>query len=332
MKRKPASSFTRQYISWFTWKKDAPLDLIETVCRQWIADRPQDPSPYSHLATAYDTHARKAEDIAPLIDKAIELYLADRSKSYDFDAANLASAFRLSADAAFKLKRYSQAVTAVKTAQALARDSSDAVYLLEARIWERTKQPALAEKAYRVAWRLGSKPAEDGLRAIYQKDKGTLAGFETWLNKEDNAPSNTLAKRAFPAFNLTGLDGKSYDLAALRGKVVVLNFWFIGCGPCKAEMPDLNQLVQDNAGKDVVFLAPALDEAESLRVFLKQTPFAYQVVAEAGTFAERQGIQSYPTHYVINQKGEVELTLYGAGEKNVTQIRNVLARLLSTGK
>src|SRR4051812_43635177 len=61
-----------------------------------------------------------------------------------------------------------------------------------------------------------------------------------------------------PAFSLTSLEGERFDLAALRGKVVVLNFWFTGCAPCVAEFGKLNGLVNKFKNKEVVFIAPTL--------------------------------------------------------------------------
>src|SRR5688572_27232831 len=49
----------------------------------------------------------------------------------------------------------------------------------------------------------------------------------------------------FPDFSLTSIDGKQFQLSELKGKVIMLNFWFIACAPCVAEMPLLNQLVEE---------------------------------------------------------------------------------------
>lgn len=72
-----------------------------------------------------------------------------------------------------------------------------------------------------------------------------------------------------PAFALVDINGHSYSLAALRGKVVVLNFWFIGCVVCHQEMPALKQLVTDyRANPKVVFISFARDDADRLRRYV----------------------------------------------------------------
>src|SRR5262245_30857907 len=73
-----------------------------------------------------------------------------------------------------------------------------------------------------------------------------------------------------PTFSLTSLEGEKFDLSALRGKVVVLDFWFIGCAPCVAEFGKLNDLVDKFKDKGVVFIALAMDDDAALRPFLKK--------------------------------------------------------------
>lgn len=68
-------------------------------------------------------------------------------------------------------------------------------------------------------------------------------------------------KLAAAAFSFTSLDGRRFELAALRGQVIVLSFWFVGCQPCQAEVPLLNKLVEQFHDQNGVFLAPALDES-----------------------------------------------------------------------
>ncbi|NML64586.1 TlpA family protein disulfide reductase [Hymenobacter sp. RP-2-7] len=108
-----------------------------------------------------------------------------------------------------------------------------------------------------------------------------------------------------PAFTLTDINGQSYSLAALRGKVVVLNFWFIKCGVCQQEMPALKQLASDyRANPAVVFISFARDEAERLRRYIaSKGDFGFAVLPLPPALAQEFGIEGYPTTAVLDRSG-----------------------------
>ena len=56
------------------------------------------------------------------------------------------------------------------------------------------------------------------------------------------------------------LDGQSHKLSALRGQIVVVNFWATWCGPCQEELPRLSQIAASYAGKPVSFVFISIDE------------------------------------------------------------------------
>lgn len=70
-----------------------------------------------------------------------------------------------------------------------------------------------------------------------------------------------VGKQALP-FSAKDINGKNYSLESLKGKVIVINFWFVECKPCVMEMPELNKLVEKYENKDVVFLGLAINEKE----------------------------------------------------------------------
>jgi len=137
-------------------------------------------------------------------------------------------------------------------------------------------------------------------------------------------------KRIAPAFSLTSLEGEKLDLSALRGKVVVLNFWFTGCAPCVAEFGKLNGLVDKFKDKGVVFIAPTLDNEAILKPFLKKHRFKYHVVPNAGslivsTYSDGSGEVVFPTHIVIDREGKIDTRLTGAEE--IGDVQKAIARL-----
>lgn len=108
------------------------------------------------------------------------------------------------------------------------------------------------------------------------------------------------------SFSTHDMNGKKVKLKDLRGKVVMLNFWFIGCPPCRAEIPELNKLVElyeDNP--NVVFLAVALDARYDIRNFLKIIPFNFDIIDDGSSIASIYKIHLYPTSVILDKEGKV---------------------------
>ena len=121
-------------------------------------------------------------------------------------------------------------------------------------------------------------------------------------------------------FIVTDLKGNNIKLSELRGKVVVLNFWFIKCKPCVIEMPHLNKLKKLYKNKNVTFLAITFDKKEMVEQFLDDHVFNYIIGANANDAISIYGVNSFPTNMVINQKGEIVLKEIGYR----TNIKDVL--------
>jgi peroxiredoxin len=118
---------------------------------------------------------------------------------------------------------------------------------------------------------------------------------------------------SLPGFNFTDLNGNVYNRGTTKGKVVVLNCWFIHCQACNEEMPDLNKLVEQTKGrKDIVFLGLAFDKPDSLKNFLTKKNFEYAIVAEKEDYMRNDlGIIYYPTHIIVNREGKIAKVIDG---------------------
>lgn len=131
----------------------------------------------------------------------------------------------------------------------------------------------------------------------------------------------------------SGIDGKNIDLKNNKGKITIVNFWFINCPPCRMEIPELNKLVEKYGNTDSLrFVAVALDDKYALRDFLKTTPFKYTIVDEGRLMADGYKIRSYPTHVVIDQDGKVYFHTTGLATNTVYWIEKSIKELLLKDK
>ena len=108
-----------------------------------------------------------------------------------------------------------------------------------------------------------------------------------------------------PAFTVRTLDGRTLSLADLRGKVVVLSFWFIGCPACFAMEPKLNDFKARFAESDVVFLAMTSDRKDALEKYLKKERFDYLQAADAKDAMAHFAFRGFPKNIVIDKRGTI---------------------------
>jgi peroxiredoxin len=140
--------------------------------------------------------------------------------------------------------------------------------------------------------------------------------------------SSPFLNQPAPLFEVKDLKGKTVDLAALKGKIVVLNFWFVECKPCVSEIPELNDLVFDFQKEELVFMALGLNKAEQLKKFLKKTPFNYQIVPDAMEVATQFGVTGFPTSVVIDQNGIIRYISLGVGPENKEKLAAAIRLLI----
>ena len=125
------------------------------------------------------------------------------------------------------------------------------------------------------------------------------------------------------------IDGMKHDFKTDTGKVVVFNFWFINCPPCKQEIPELNELVEKyKQNKDVVFIAIALDDNYALRDFLRAMPFNYNIIGDGRYYAQKYGVKSYPTHVIVGKDGLIKFSTVGLAANTIHWVDKTIKEVL----
>lgn len=134
---------------------------------------------------------------------------------------------------------------------------------------------------------------------------------------------------AAPEFSLKTIDGKTITSAELRGKVVVFNFWFIGCAVCRALKPKLNVFkTKFDTDQDVVFVAVTGDPPSEVAKFAKSEPLSYIQTAGAADELRKFVFNGYPKNIVVSKTGEIvywRSNVY-AWEKFESVVRSELAK------
>jgi thiol-disulfide isomerase/thioredoxin len=101
------------------------------------------------------------------------------------------------------------------------------------------------------------------------------------------------------------LNGKTWSRADLKGRVVVMDFWYRGCGWCIYAMPQVKQLAADYKDKPVMVLGMNTDpEEKDARFVVKELGLEYPQIKAEG-LPERFGVQGFPTLIIIDQAGVV---------------------------
>lgn len=134
-----------------------------------------------------------------------------------------------------------------------------------------------------------------------------------------------------PEIGLRDLEGRRIQLGALRGKVVIVDFWASWCEPCKQELPALDELYGKYKDDGLVVIGVSVDRDESnAKKFLRRTPVSFPVVHDAGhRVAGRYEPPKMPSSYVIDKRGVVRYVHEGFRSGDAAKMEREVKKLLA---
>jgi peroxiredoxin len=138
-----------------------------------------------------------------------------------------------------------------------------------------------------------------------------------------------------PDFTVKDLEGKEFNLKACCGKdAVLLFFWSFFCGPCREEMPMINQMTKEYQGKGLQVIGVNLDGVEmrkAIEKFVQTEKVEFRIVfdelsGDSFKVADPYGVAGTPAVFLVNKKGAVAFVGLGAvtGQQLKEEIEKVM--------
>lgn len=163
------------------------------------------------------------------------------------------------------------------------------------------------------------------------KEKLVAVPFYTEVAKRVDAISTTGAGNKVPDISSSNTyDGKRFELASLKGKYVVIDFWGTWCGPCIAGMPSMKEYLDKYKSKmEIVGVAQESDNGERWKKFLNDKP-EYQwhhVLSRAGEdYILKFGVAGFPTKIIVDPEGKIVGRFVGEDDAIYKKLDEILSK------
>jgi peroxiredoxin len=136
-----------------------------------------------------------------------------------------------------------------------------------------------------------------------------------------------------PNFRLRDLNGQMVSLSDLRGKVVLLNFWATWCGPCRVEMPAMEELYRTFSRNDFEILAVSTDAqgASVTRPFQQENHLTFPILHDADyRVGLTYGARSLPMTFMVDRQGIVRHQIFGARDWGAAEAHQLVQMLMKS--
>jgi thiol-disulfide isomerase/thioredoxin len=131
-----------------------------------------------------------------------------------------------------------------------------------------------------------------------------------------------------PPFVVTALDGSRFNLDAMGGRVVLIDFWATWCGPCNEELPHMKELAKKFAGQPLVIISVSWDADEAKwKQFIDQHEMTWVQYRDADhKLSEAYGVNAIPHYFTIDSDGVLTSEMLGEGSDVEGKLKKLLAK------
>lgn len=136
-----------------------------------------------------------------------------------------------------------------------------------------------------------------------------------------------------PNFQLRDMNDRLVSLSDLRGKVVLLNFWATWCGPCRVEMPAMEQLYRMFSRKDFEILAVSTDAQGAVitRPFQQENRLTFPILHDPDyRVGLNYGARSLPMTFLIDRQGIIRHQVFGARDWEAPEAQQLVQMLMKS--
>jgi thiol-disulfide isomerase/thioredoxin len=140
-------------------------------------------------------------------------------------------------------------------------------------------------------------------------------------------PELALHKMA-PAFEVTALDGSHFNLDAMGGRVVLIDFWATWCGPCNVELPHMKKIAKEFAGQPLVIISVSWDNDEAKwKSFIQKNDMTWMQYRDADhKLSNLFEINAIPHYFTIDSDGVLTAEMLGEGSDVEGKLKKLVAR------
>ena len=155
-------------------------------------------------------------------------------------------------------------------------------------------------------------------------------GTEEEIKSNENrlVPNKLVGNKAWP-FEVKDLEAKTYSLEKLKGKVIVMNHWFVECKPCIMEMPELNRLAKKYENQEIVFIGVSRNSKKKLESFLETNRFNFSIIPDAKHVSETYQVSNFPTNVVIDKEGKIAYYNTGLNSQTIRHMDETIQSILN---